>query len=278
MMAINRDTKIAELIQANKQSIEAIASVAKPLEKLRNPLIRKIMASRTTLADAARMSGHPLCDITDALKPLGFEFLDTKAVTEENKGASFFDADLGNHLNEYTQHTLDVREDLAGNTDPLKKIMRVVKTLPKQQLLHLISSFEPTPLIQLLGNKGWKYHLERKGPAEVHVYFKRTVAPSLSTQDTDATIPGLTDALDFERRRQDFEARIVSIDVSGLEMPLPMVTILQAVSELASDSALLVTHKRVPVFLFDELKQRQYDFMLRQVSEHDIRLLIWKQA
>jgi uncharacterized protein (DUF2249 family) len=279
MIAIHRDTKISELIRANERSIEAIASVAKPLEKLRNPLIRKIMAARTTLADAARISGHPLCDITDALKPLGFEFIDRSQLTEESKGASFINPDFARHLDEYPQVTLDVRADLEGGADPLKKIMGVIKKLPDGQVLHLINSFEPTPLIQLLGHKGWESHMEKKDSAEVHVYFRRASVPSPEMPEEGAgVIPGLTEAADFDRRKQDFGARLIPLDVSELEMPLPMVTILQSISDLASDSALLVTHKRVPIFLFDELRQRKCGFMVRQLSEHDIRLLIWKEV
>lgn len=276
MISIHGNTKISELIRANKQSIEAIASVAKPLEKLRNPLIRKVMAGRTTLADAARISGHPLSDIIEALKPLGFEFLDRNIATEESKGASFFNPDFARHLDEYPQVTLDVRADLAEGTDPLKKIMGVIKTLSEDQILHLINSFEPTPLIQLLGNKGWECHMEKKSADEVHVYFRR--ASASSTETPEGTIPGLTDGPDFDRRQQDFGTRLIPLDVSELEMPLPMVTILQEVSNLDNDSALLVTHKRIPIFLFDELRQRKCGFMVRQISERDVRLLIWKEA
>src|SRR5690606_16537123 len=74
IMIISSQTKISELVKANKDSIEAIASLSKPLEKLKNPLLRKLMASRVTIAEAAKMGGCSIEEFRLVLKPLGFEF------------------------------------------------------------------------------------------------------------------------------------------------------------------------------------------------------------
>src|SRR5690606_32219675 len=73
-MEFTESSTIAELIKHNKDSIQAIASLAKPLEKLKNPLLRKLMASRVTVSEAAKMGGCTVEDFASVLTPLGFVF------------------------------------------------------------------------------------------------------------------------------------------------------------------------------------------------------------
>jgi hypothetical protein len=51
-MTINANTKIAPILKQNANALEAIISISKKFEKLRNPLLRKVMAGRTTLSMA----------------------------------------------------------------------------------------------------------------------------------------------------------------------------------------------------------------------------------
>src|SRR5690606_22514620 len=83
-MQISEKTKISELIKANPKSVQAIAALSKPLQKLKNPILRKIMASRVTIAEAAKMGGVPVLEFRRALEPLGFVF--ENARTEQQGG------------------------------------------------------------------------------------------------------------------------------------------------------------------------------------------------
>ena len=85
MIPIHGDTKIAAIIKSNKGSIEAIAAVAKVFEKLRNPFLRKVLAPRTTLNDAARMAGCSVQDIVRKLEPLGFIFTGGQGADQNKK-------------------------------------------------------------------------------------------------------------------------------------------------------------------------------------------------
>jgi hypothetical protein len=64
-MTINADTKIGAILKENPEALEAIVSISTRFEKLRNPLLRKIMAPRTTLSMASRVGG---CSVSDFLK------------------------------------------------------------------------------------------------------------------------------------------------------------------------------------------------------------------
>lgn len=275
-MIIYRDTKISYLIKMNKGSIEAIAAVAKPLEKLRNPLLRKVLAARTTLADAARMSGCDVERLGAALKPLGFEFVDRNEQQQHGKGALAASADFLKAPEQYPQITLDVRDDLASGADPLKKIIKAVDALPRGQVLRLINTFEPTPLIALLSKKGFEYVVEKKNSGEVHTFFKLK-STGKEGPDLDQELPdGSVDGATFEKELAEFGDQIVRLDVRGLEMPQPMVSILEALTDLGEHYCLLVTHQRIPVFLFSGLKERGFQYRVHMAENRIVRLLIFK--
>ncbi|MBW7893267.1 MAG: DUF2249 domain-containing protein, partial [Chitinophagaceae bacterium] len=66
------------------------------------------------------------------------------------------------------------------------------------------------------------------------------------------------------------------VDVRHLEMPMPMMTILEALETLPENKALYVHHKRIPVFLLTELKDRQFEYRIKEVQEGEVYLLIFK--
>lgn len=72
-MTINANTKIAAILKHNADALDAIVSISPKFEKLRNPLLRKIMAGRTSLAMASKIGGCSVNDFFVKLQPLGFE-------------------------------------------------------------------------------------------------------------------------------------------------------------------------------------------------------------
>jgi hypothetical protein len=67
-----------------------------------------------------------------------------------------------------------------------------------------------------------------------------------------------------------------NVDVRHLEMPQPMMTILEAIEKLPEDHALFVYHKRIPVFLLPELRERKFDYRIKEIAPNEVRLLIFK--
>src|SRR5665647_3009552 len=72
-MIINANTKIAAVLKQKPDALEAIISISPRFVKLRNPILGKLMAGRTTLALAAKIGACEVKDIYDKIKPLGFE-------------------------------------------------------------------------------------------------------------------------------------------------------------------------------------------------------------
>ncbi|HRU18311.1 MAG TPA: DUF1858 domain-containing protein, partial [Bacteroidia bacterium] len=72
-MTINANTKIATILKQHPDALDVIVSISPKFEKLRNPLLRKIMAGRTSLAIASKIGGCSVNDFFVKLQPLGFE-------------------------------------------------------------------------------------------------------------------------------------------------------------------------------------------------------------
>ena len=56
-MTINANTKIAKILKQNPEALEAIISINPKFEKLRNPLLRRLMAARTSIGMASQIGG-----------------------------------------------------------------------------------------------------------------------------------------------------------------------------------------------------------------------------
>ena len=77
-MTINANTKIASLLKHNPDALDAIVSISSKFAKLRNPLLRKVIAGRTSIAQASKLGGCSVDDFFNTLQPLGFEIDKTK--------------------------------------------------------------------------------------------------------------------------------------------------------------------------------------------------------
>jgi len=269
-MLINQHTKIAALLKHHPGALEAIITLSPDFKKLRNPILRKLMAGRTSISMASKIGGCKPKDFFRSLAPLGFETDDTIPAGEEaelpKKSVQQFIRDIK------TAHivVLDVRELLAGGNDPLNLIQQHIKELKEGQVLKIVNTFEPTPLIMLLEKQGFKSYVDPIKNDLVETYFYKTSAVKETVPETAAD-----ERDDWDKILKQFENRLEDIDVRHLEMPRPMMAILEKLEILPPDKALYVHHKRIPVFLLTELKDRKFDYRIK-VADSGVFLLIFK--
>lgn len=270
-MVINAQTKIAALLKQHPDALDAIVTLSPEFKKLRNPVLRKLMAGRTSIAMAAKIGGCTPQDFFDKLKPLGFEADGTVPILQEEKTEQKSVPSFLKNIKPEQILTLDVRSMLASGSDPLKLIQQKVKELKKGQVLLIINTFEPTPLIKLLQKQGFEAYVQVMEDEIVETYFYKT------TNAADTQVAASTETSgDWDAILKRFDNKLQSIDVRHLEMPMPMMTILEALETLPDDEALYVRHKRIPVFLLTELKERNFDYRIKEVREGEVYLLIFK--
>ncbi len=269
-MKINAQTKISDIIKENKDVIDVIATINKHFKKLKNPILRKVLAPRVTIADAAKIGGIDIDILFDRLSSIGFkiEKKDKNAdkISETKKDKDYF---TNKEIIE-----LDARIDLEKGIDPFKSIMSAIKKLPENKVLKIINSFEPLPMIKILSEKGYAFKVERKNDL-VYTYFTK-IGGKTNVDGLPEDIVEDDKEL-FEKIYSDYQDKIKEIDVRNLEMPLPMVTILQEIETMPEGSALYVHHKRIPQFLLKELTERGYNLVGNKINEANTKLIIYKK-
>jgi len=134
---------------------------------------------------------------------------------------------------------LDVRDDIRRGEEPFTRIMTAVRELEGDQPLVLRVPFEPIPLYEVLGKRGFLHWTERRAADDWSVTFYRESRPSPAPAAPTAS-----------------QGRV--IDVRGLEPPQPMVTVLDAVDRLEPGVELEVHHDRRPTLLYPLLDERGY--------------------
>lgn len=275
MMVIGPHTRISELVKSNEASIEAIASLAKPLRKLRNPLLRRIMASRVTIAEAASIGGCSAGDFKRVLEPLGFVF---QGIDTAEPGPDTANAVRPEWLMQATEAQtdhFDVRGIIESGDDPLKAILKRFTALPERHVLCITNSFIPYPLINLLGKKGAASYVESEGGKLHHTWFyKNATTDTYEKPEPGESNVTMLDAAAFSVLLDRFDTgRIRRIDVRHLPMPMPMQTILETLPALEQGEVLLVDHKRVPLHLLEELQGAPYAIHIHEISEGDVKVL-----
>lgn len=268
-MIIDQHTKISKVIQENEKAIDAIASINKHFKKLQNPILRKVLASRVTVTDASKIGGVSVTEFLQKLADIGMEVSFPEAISVEK----IMEIPIQKfELDEEMLVTLDVRPTINSGADPFSDINTKIKTLQNGQILQIINVFEPIPLMDVLEKKGFESFTIKMDTNEFHTYFKKTEM-DLITESYEVGLPILDD---FDTKMVDFGSNFVEIDVRHLEMPEPMVTILDKLVALPENHALFVHHKKVPQFLLPELKTRNLQWLSKEINEGYVQLLIWK--
>ncbi len=179
--------------------------------------------------------------------------------------------DFLNSLNEDNLFELDVRPVLASGKDPFGQIMERLKTILEGQTLKITNTFEPVPLINILRKQGFEVYVKALEEKLIETYFYRKVSIENSRLETKDTQP-----LDWTESLEKYKNQLEILDVREMEMPLPMITILETLDKLPVGKALFIHHKRVPVVLIPELIDRKFEYRMNEISDTEVQLLIFK--
>ncbi len=268
---ITKDTKISEILKINKDAIEIIASINTNFNKLRNPVLRKLFASRVSVENAAKVGDTTINNILEELEKIGFE------VKYEKGNAEIKNKITHNIKSEKMKNTkivkLDVRPILSSGVDPFEAIMDSLKKLNNDETLLIINTFEPIPLLNKLKKQGYEYEVERPEEQLVYTYLKKSNETRVVEEKEDKP----NSELNFEEAEQKFAGKMHEVDVRDLEMPMPMVTILEEVEQINDGEALFVHHKKLPQYLLPELADRGYIYSKKEIDENNIKFIIYKK-
>ena len=265
---INKKTLISALLKEDKEGVlVALECLNKNFAKLRNPVLRNMFVGFVTIETACKVGKCEVSDFLNALKGIGF-FVKEDSANDIIVEGDYIKIDKSN------TKELDVRAILSRQEDPLNLIMSTVKELRDSECLKLIAPFEPVPLLHLMQKKGYlnEVHIEEDG--SVITYFKRDLSSKKVLEKEN--LPLVDDPDSFSLKIKHFEGKIKTLDVRDLEMPKPMIAILETIQQLEDGEALYVYHKKIPVYLLPHLEEKGYLYLTKTTDDGKVDLLIYK--
>jgi uncharacterized protein (DUF2249 family) len=272
---ITKDWKVSKVLEEYPETLEVFVAATPHFKKLRNPLLRKTLAPRVTVEQAAKIAGVGVDELLSRLNTsVGFEYVPQNRPPADETGEQAEEFERVNRAIVETiareELVLDVRPIISSGSDPLKVILQTVRGLKQGQALHLINSFEPIPLYAVLGDRGFE-HFTRSVQGVWHVWFFRRDTGMIGEQTEDANIQRVNVT-------PENEERIIELDVRGLAPPEPMMRILERLGEVDENTILLVHHHREPMLLYEKLAQRGYHAVTERVREDYYKVVIRKQT
>lgn len=147
---------------------------------------------------------------------------------------------------------LDVRDDIRSGREPFSRIMNAVAALRSGQQLLLLAPFEPVPMVHMLKNQGFRHTARATDTGDWEVLFVRDrAAEGNPPASTGAPPPAGVTPLPTASVSLEVDAR-------GLEPPMPMVKILEALATLPGAAELRARTDRRPIHLYAQLEERGF--------------------
>jgi uncharacterized protein (DUF2249 family) len=269
---IRASWKVSQVLQRYPTLLEVFVATAPAFSKLRNPVLRKVQSRLVTVEQAARIAGIEPSSLVQTLNAhVGLE-----AVADDAGNGATPDpvADAPEWFaSAQVAVTLDVRELQRRGEEPFGPIMEAIRQVPVGQVLVLRNTFDPVPLYDLLAMRGFEHWTHQLADEDWEIRFfntgrSRQSAPATTAQPANADAPLDWDAPDAT----------ITIDVSELVPPEPMIRILEALADLEPGTSLLVYHLRRPMHLYPRLDELGYRHATREIAPGRVEVLIEKPA
>lgn len=243
-MPVSPNMKVYDLLKTHPELLDTLVEQSPHFSRLRNPVLRRVLPRLVTVAQAAAMGGlEPAALVRNLNRALG------------EADAEVGPIDLGSMADTPPPPwyetapiavTLDVREAQRRKEEPFSAIMAAVEPIEVGQVFLLRNSFEPLPLYDVLGKRGFVPWARKNAADDWEVYFFRAgKGPGQAPNGRMETRP-------LEHAGEEVT---LTIDVRDLVPPQPMMRILDALERLAPGQTLLVHHVRRPAYLYPRLAE-----------------------
>ncbi len=264
MEPIQRDWTIRKVLERYPALLDDLVAMSPAFDKLRNPLMRKVQSRLVTVEQAARIGGIApdllLARLNRAAGAAAGDPVPQATATSPEPAPPGW---LG--VAEVTR-LLDVRPIMVRGEEPFRKIMATARDVEPGETFRLLAGFEPVPLYDTLAKQGFSHWSRQLAPEYWQVDFHRDVERPVRPATGPATDDGDWDVADAE----------VTIDVSELTPPEPMVKILEALATLPEGATLLVHHVRRPIHLYERLDEMGYPHKTQDLGPNRVDVLIRK--
>lgn len=266
---ITKEMKISKMLAEFPPTFDVLIKASPHFKKLENKILRRALAGRVTVAQAASIAGVDLYSLLFGLnKSINNSFEPKQNLSEKmnNENLVKQKPEILNNISVDKIHQLDVRPILEKGTDPFQVIMAAVKELNDGDVLILINSFEPLPLYTVLGKKGYEHFTEKEDDLFKIYFYKNKIVELVENLSKHKT----------SREETDYK-NVIELDVRELLPPEPMIKILEILSQVDENTVLLVHHHREPMMLYPKLEERGYEAVSNKIEENYFKIVITKK-
>lgn len=266
---ITKDLKISKMLSAYPQTLEVLLKASPHFKKLENKILRKALAGRVTVEQAASIANVDLNTLLFELnKSIQNSFKSIKNFTGDlqSKDIVSLKPEFLDNIKPNKILKLDVRPIIDSGKDPFMDIMAKAKELKDDEILLILNSFEPVPLYSVLGKKGFEHWTEKEnGMFKIYFYKNKE---SVQNENTENQKISLNEA-DYKN--------VIELDVRELVPPEPMIKILETLPQIDENTLLLVHHHREPMMLYPKLEERGYEAVSNKIEENYFKVVITKK-
>ncbi len=257
---------IRQVLDRYPDLLDELVATSPAFSKLRNPLMRKVQSRLVTVEQAARVGGVAPDVLLARLNQAAGVATGTPApATGVPAADSAVNPPAWLDVAEVTR-MLDVRPIMARGEEPFRAIMTTARDVQPGEVFRLVAGFEPAPLYDALGKQGFSHWARPLAPDAWQVDFHRDSPAASGTATATETAGFVWEGVDAE----------VTIDVSELVPPEPMVKILETLATMPHGSTLLVHHVRRPIHLYDRLDEMGYPHQTQDLGPDRVEVLIRK--
>ena len=169
-LIITPKTKIFDLLNSYPELEDILISSAPEFKKLKNPILRKTIARITNISQAATIGGLKVEELVNSLREKvgqgNIEQLD-------DSGTKYITACPSWFKQEAIVNSIDIREMLNRDEQPVHEVMAAIKKLNENEILEIIAPFIPAPLLDKTLSLNYKHWLDKKAEGEYRIYFSK---------------------------------------------------------------------------------------------------------
>ncbi|HET8524869.1 MAG TPA: DUF2249 domain-containing protein [Thermomicrobiales bacterium] len=270
---IELDWRIHRVLECYPALHEVIIQASPAFRRLRNPVVRRVQSRLVTVKQAAEIAGiDPDTFLASLNEAAGVDQPLAAATVQETQAESVAAPPWVDTA--VVAQRVDVRPLQKAGEEPFSVIMAASREVDLGQVLALRNTFEPTPLYDVLGARGFEHWARELGPQDWEILFFHSGVTSRGETRAEPRPP----AQPVESGDWNSPTATVTIDVSELVPPEPMIKILTALEELPAGGSLLVHHVRRPMHLYPRLDELGYRHETRDIAPNRVEVLIEKPA
>jgi hypothetical protein len=169
-LIITPKTKIYDLLETYPQLEDTLIASAPEFKKLKNPILRKTITRITNIGQAATIGGLHVEDLVNRLRD---EVGQGHIAQLDSAGTKYTTVCPDWFKNKAVVNTLDIREMLNRDEQPVHEVLAAIKKLGDTEILEIIAPFIPAPLLDKTLSLGYKHWLDQRSEGDFRVYFAR---------------------------------------------------------------------------------------------------------